>query len=619
MILNEYILALGAIPFLFKGKLKRTLSIAVLSLLSILFGCIAICSITAINIENTPLQSLAISPVGAIFSLLFCLSIVPTLLVEEHRESKDELNLSVFYSGAILLLTSLHGLLQTTIGSGVWGFIFYWELIALSSFMVMAQVFHKRENFHSAILYFVTMHLCLFFILGGFASMGDEASGGTLFGTGDMPLVSWLLLAIGFGLKSAIFPFSFWLPRAYSTASSTGAALMSCTSTNIGIYGLYMATLNVGSIHAASVTLITVGTITALLGIFRIIRTGRLNTLLSFSSVESLGIVVFALGFSFYAREHGQNLISIMALTSALLRLFSHGVAKSLLLSIAGAVCTTAGSDKISELREHCRRRPILSRGFFIGAMSLSSAPIFGSFVGEFLLFFALISGIGVAAISTISLIGVVILALCSTSVAFAMIKAFGIGFLGVQRVMNAQKSTSRTRRAVGYVIFATVLCLGVWTLAYAILNNTQHFFLITSQNIDTLWRTLLNLGLVALLIVGVSTLMWYIRRLLTKKAEVRKTLSWECGYDDSHNSQCSTLPTAESYSNEALNLFSIPIQDKAKESQRKVQQRIAPLRVMRRWTSRLALFHTGQVSHYVAHILWFLALVLILTLFNVL
>ncbi len=617
MILNEYILALGAVPFLFAGKSKRIASLMVLSILSLFYGGISVCLMAGIQTDAIFAQSLTLTPLSAVFSMLFCLGIIPTLLVSEHDNNKPQLNLSVFYSGIVILLVSLHGLLQTSIEGSLFDFIFYWELIALSSFMVMALEFDKRESFHSAIMYFATMHLCLFFILGGFITSGSGT--GTLFATGTMPFISWVLLLVGFSLKSAIFPFSFWLPQAYRAATSIGAALMSCTSTNIGIFGIYMATLNVSDVQSSSITLMTVGAISALLGSLRIVRTGRLSTLLAFSSIESLGLVVFGIGFSFYAREHGQNLISIMAMASALLRLFSHGIGKALLLSIGGAVSSVAGSDNISELRAYCRRRPILSGGFFIGALSLSSAPIFGSFVSEFLLFFALLSGVAVASLSTISLLGVVILALCSTSVAFGMIKAFGIGFLGTETTKTVHQKSSRRRRAIGYTIFATTLCFGVWALAYVLLSNSQQFFLLSSLEMESLWDSLLRVGMIALLVVAISAALWALRYLLTRNATARTAPTWECGYGEPNNSNATTLPCAESFSYEAQNLTALHLKTKAKVSQRKVQRRISPLMIMRRWTSRLALFHTGKVSHYIGHILWFMALILLLTLFEVL
>ncbi len=613
--MNTYLLALAVVPFLVSGRVTRTLSTVIVVALSLLYGTVAFCSITAIDLSGTLLAGLALSPFGALFSMLFCVSITPTLLVGGTHTNSPSLSHKIYYSGALLLLIALHGLLQSTLQSSIWDFIFYWEVVALSSFMVMVYEYSKRSFFHTAVQYFIIMHISLFFLVAGFLQV-PSAPGVSIFGVGAMSLGTWLLFVVGFSIKSALFPFSNWLPRTYIASMNSGAPLMACSSTNIGVFGLFMATKNVADVESAAMILLVAGAISVLLGAFLIVKTGSLGSLLSYSSIESIGMVIVGFALFFYAKSLGHNVIAVMVALSAMLKLFSHGVAKALLLNIGGTVSSIAKSDSISKLRYVSQNQPTLRAGFSIGALSMSSVPLFGSFVSEFLMFFALFKGVGAEGLSIISLIGIIVLSLSSSSVIFGMTKAFGVGFLGGGVLKELPNKILQYSTTIGYAIFILVLTLGIWALAYLLIAYASAFFTLNAEGISSLYMILLKVGTVCLLVVVLTFALWYLRRCLTKKRQRAIDTTWSCGYNG--DSQRSTLPTSESFSGEANELFRLPWHVNSARKER-MAHKVSTTRILRLWTTRLALFQTGKVSHYVMHILLFLTAVLILTIFDVL
>ncbi|MFX8184080.1 proton-conducting transporter membrane subunit, partial [Acinetobacter baumannii] len=54
----------------------------------------------------------------------------------------------------------------------------------------------------------------------------------------DVQMILHVLLLIGFGIKAAIFPLSFWLPDYYPTAPAPVTAVFAGLLTKVGIYAI---------------------------------------------------------------------------------------------------------------------------------------------------------------------------------------------------------------------------------------------------------------------------------------------------------------------------------------------------------------------------------------------
>lgn len=181
-----------------------------------------------------------------------------------------------------------------------------------------------------------------------------------------------LLLLLVFGLKAAFVPLHFWLPRSYSAAIASVAALFAIMS-KIGIYALLrVQTLLLGGdnalhdlltpwLHPISVATILVGAIGAL-------ASTRLIELIAYTVIISIGTLTLALALN-----------SISA-TTALLYYLPH----STLIS-AGMFLLAAQIDRhMTGATTHYRR--IYGVLFLCGAMALIGVPPLSGFIGKLLL-----------------------------------------------------------------------------------------------------------------------------------------------------------------------------------------------------------------------------------------
>lgn len=612
---NIYLIVLSLLPAVVSKSHKQLCATFVIVLLSALYGTVAVCSLISMEVPVEWLGGFAISPVASIFALLFCASTLPVILSEGVRECRSSFHYSIFYGSAIALFVSVFGVLHSlsspfSVGDTIWNVAFNWEVMGISSFSLMLLRAEKREFFHSAILYFVVMHVGFFFILAGLLELGSEE--GFVLGRSTIALKPWLLLFVGFGLKSAVYPLSFWLPHTYRASMGGGAALMAGTSTNIGLFGILMITYSALDVYSTSMILIVLGLLSALLSSFTMIRSATISRVLSMSSVENLGVVLFGFGFSFLARHYGATEVAALIMVASMVKLFVHGVTKSSLLSVAGKLYDAFGSDVISKMGGVIRKMPHSGLLFATGGMSLSGLPLFGSFIAEFFYFVTLIMALSIEGLSIIAIVGILVLALSSASTIFNITKVFTVAFLGTNRAekLGDYIEDLSLTKVLGYLVFVLMLTVGGWALAYLLIDNISYIFSFSEMDIARHWAMFSGVAIVSEALIVLVALLWWLRSRLERRRATTISDTWGCG--NLNEGQRGTEPTAESFSYEAGVVVTLPVKHEATKI---IRKRISPLRIIRRWTSRLALFQTGRTNHYVLHIIWFLALVLILTL----
>lgn len=616
---NIFLLALSLLPMVVGRSYKQLCTTIIIVLLSAVYGTVAICSLLDLSMPVEWMEQFAISPVASIFALLFCASTLPVILSESPKAGRSSFHYSVFYGSAIALFISVFGVLHSfsspySVGDTIWNVAFNWEVMGISSFVLMLLKSEKREFFHSAVLYFVVMHLGFFFILAGLLSLGSQE--GFLLGRSTIDLRGWLLLFVGFGIKSAVYPLSFWLPHTYRASLGGGAALMAGTSTNIGLFGILTITYSAVDLQTTSLVLIVLGLLAALLSSLSMIRSATISRVLSLSSIENLGVVLFGFGFSFMARHVGATEIAALAMVASVVKLFSHGVAKATLLSVAGKLYDGFSSDVTSSLGGALRRMPQGGLLFAAGGMSLSGMPLFGGFIGEFFCFVTLIMALKVEALSIVAIVGILVLALSSASTIFNITKVFTVAFLGTERGDGLSGNIERPSayRLCGYLLFVLMLTVAGWALAYLMIFNISSIFSFNEMDMGRYWEMFSGIAIVSEAVIVLVILLWWFRSRLERRRTTTISDTWGCG--NLNEGQRGTEPTAESFSYEAGVVVTLPVEKRARKI---IKKRISPLRIIRRWTSRLALFQTGRTNHYVLHIIWFLALVLILTLCDVL
>jgi hydrogenase-4 component B len=383
--------------------------------------------------------------------------------------------LGAFYNALLLATTLLFA------ADNIWVFLIAWELTALTAFCLVVFEHEKPETRQAGVLFFIMSHIDAGCIIAGFFLL-FQASGDFSFsslhniGAAMSPghrNAAFVLFLLGFGIKSGIIPLHIWLPVAHPVAPSNVSALMSGVLIKLGVYGLARVCFDFLGPPALwwGVTILTVGTVSAVLGVLYALMEHDLKRLLAYHSIENIGIILMGLGASLIFLRTGHALLASLSLIAGMYHTINHASFKGLLFLGAGAVVQSTHTRNMEEMGGLIKRMPQTAFFFLMGAVAISALPPLNGFVSEWLTYQSLLQGFDV----TESLWRLVfplsgaMLALTGALAAACFVKAFGITFLAQPRsdhARDAVEAAPSMRVGMGILTVACVL-LGLFPTAF--------------------------------------------------------------------------------------------------------------------------------------------------------
>ena len=450
----------------------------------------------------------------------------------------------------------LAGMDLVVMADDAFGFLFSWEFMSLASWALVMAHHREPENRRAGFIYlamasFGTLSLLLAFGLlagpnGGYAFDAMRQAG-------HAPWVAGLalcLVLVGAGSKAGLVPLHVWLPLAHSAAPSHVSALMSGVMTKVAVYAFIRVAFDLvgGFPWWAGMVVLTLGGITAVLGVLEALMQDDVKRLLAYSTIENIGIVFVGLGLSLAFRENGMEMPAALAMTAALFHVLNHSFFKSLLFFGAGAIDMATGSRDLNRLGGLIHRMPVTSFLFLTGCMAISALPPLNGFVSEWLTFQAILQspdlpewGLKVLVPATGGL-----LALAAALAAATFVKAFGIAFLGRPRSEAAAQAREVDRFSIAAMAILATLCLAAGLLPGLVIDVLQPVTTATtSASLNPQgalpWLTIVPIaqsgssynGLLVFLFITLSTLATVsaIHRFASDK--VRRAPAWDCGFPD--------------------------------------------------------------------------------------
>lgn len=464
--------------------------------------------------------------------------------------------LGAFYN-ALLLATTL-----VFIASNAFFFLIAWELMALTAYCLVSFEHEKSETRNAGVLYFIMSHIgtgCLilgfliFFQAAGGTSPGDysfdrfRAIRDTL-SSGQRDAM-FLLFLFGFGVKAGIVPLHVWLPVAHPVAPSNISALLSGVLIKAGIYGLTRVFFDFLGTPPNwwGVTVLTIGTVSALLGVLYALMEHDLKRLLAYHSIENIGIILMGLGAALMFLHTNHPVLATLALIAALYHTINHAIFKALLFLGAGAVLHSTHTRNMEEMGGLIKRMPKTAFFFLIGAVAISALPPLNGFISEWLTYQSLLQGFG----TTTSLVRIMfplagaMLALTGALAAACFVKAFGITFLAQPRSEEARHAHEVSNSMLTGMGLLTAACvfLGLFPTTFLRVLDPVTFQL-TSQRLSEslslsnglvlgssqqLGGTVSTLGIVltGLCLLPIPLVLWFF---FARRARTRIGPTWDCG-----------------------------------------------------------------------------------------
>ena len=444
-------------------------------------------------------------------------------------------------------------------------FLFCWELMSLISYFLVVSDHRDPKVRQAGFIYIVMTHIGTVFIILAFLllfretgsfSFAQAAELGPKLAPG-LKTVIFLLVTLGFGTKAGIVPLHIWLPKAHPAAPSNVSALMSGIMLKTAIYGFVRVVVQIlgGGPVWWGVLILTIGAVSALLGVMYALMEHDIKKLLAYHSVENIGIILMGIGVALIFMGYGLPQAAVVALAAGLFHVFNHAVFKGLLFLGAGAVHFATGTRDIEKMGGLLRRMPWTGFFFLIGSISISALPPFNGFVSEWLTFQSLLmlgSGPGGTALKISGPVFAASLALTGALAAACFVKAFGIQFLAQPRSVNAEraKEVPVSMRAGMGILALLSFVVGVFPVTIIKLLSPVTAALLGVESVPTLggYRWLnLNLGagavsgaigttLSPLLVLGLLAIaigvVYIIVKRVARGGKVRVEETWNCGME---------------------------------------------------------------------------------------
>ncbi|GAB6141864.1 NADH-quinone oxidoreductase subunit M [Methylosoma difficile] len=185
----------------------------------------------------------------------------------------------------------------------------------------------------------------------------------------------FLLLLLGFAVKIPLAPFHTWLPSAAMEAPSFLAALL--MGLKLGVYGIIRFAMPLAPSAAVEYSWLLgiFGAITLIYAALIALRQTNLRSLLAYSSISHVGLVVV-----------GVSSLNMQGLQGALLQLLNFSVLAASLMLIAGFLHHRLGSTEQVHLGGLAKVMPKLTCCYFLLAVASIGMPGTSGFPAELLM-----------------------------------------------------------------------------------------------------------------------------------------------------------------------------------------------------------------------------------------
>src|SRR6187401_3135694 len=199
-------------------------------------------------------------------------------------------------------------------------------------------------------------------------------------GNFDPPLlnVAFVFLFLGYGTKVGLAPLHAWLPDAHAEGPTPISAVLSGLLLNVALYALLrfkmLLALNPAAIAPGPLMAI-MGLISCVFAAFMLYRRRDIKRMFAYSSIEHMGIIVFAFGMG-----------GPLANFAGLLHMTMHSLTKSAIFFAVGHIAQVKGTQKIADMGGLTVTNPVLGWGLVLGVVAIAGCPPLGIFMSEFLI-----------------------------------------------------------------------------------------------------------------------------------------------------------------------------------------------------------------------------------------
>ncbi len=279
-----------------------------------------------------------------------------------------------YYAYMSLFATSMLGLI---LADNLLMLFVFWELVGLSSYLLIGFWFHKPSAAAAAKKAFIVTRIGDLGLLAALLLIGTRAATFQIDTIHDLVIAGAItgttLTLFGLGIfagavgKSAQFPLHVWLPDAMEGPTPVSALIHAATMVVAGVYLVARFFPIFEASPDAREVVAWVGAITVAIGALIALVQTDLKRVLAYSTISQLGYMMLALGVFGYG--------------AAVFHLFTHAFFKALLFLGSGSVNHATNTFDMRKMGGLRHTMPITFITFLIGSLSLAGIfPLAGFF-----------------------------------------------------------------------------------------------------------------------------------------------------------------------------------------------------------------------------------------------
>ncbi|MSU56658.1 MAG: NADH-quinone oxidoreductase subunit L [Pedosphaera sp.] len=312
----------------------------------------------------------------SLMMLLIVTGVGSAIHIYSYGYMREDPGFSRFFACMSLFTFSMLGIV---LSNNFLQMFIFWELVGVSSYLLIGFWFEKPSAADAAKKAFITNRLGDFGFMLGILTI-FAIVGSLNFGTiqellkvnpalfGASATLAGLLIFCGAMGKSAQFPLHVWLPDAMEGPTPVSALIHAATMVAAGVYMLCRAFFIFSP--DALTAIAWIGGFTALLAALIAVQQNDIKRILAYSTLSQLGYMVMAVGLT--------------GPTPAMFHLTTHAFFKALLFLGAGSVIHAMHHEqdiwKMGALR---KKMPVTFWTFLVGTLALCGVPPFSGFYSK--------------------------------------------------------------------------------------------------------------------------------------------------------------------------------------------------------------------------------------------
>ena len=400
--------------------------------------------------------------------LISAVCLVAAIYSRKYISSEvEEGKTATYYSLFLVFSASTLGFCAT---GDIFNMFVFFELTAVTSYALVA-IPGSSKAIKAAVKYLlmgvpasilVLLAVSLLYSVTGTLNMADLAEKIASSGYTQVIIVAYVIFAVGFAVKAALFPLHTWLPDAHSMAPSPVSALLSGLFVKMGIFGMirlahsvYPAYLS-SDLSVINSLLTWVAAAAVIYGSIMAIKQKDFKMMIAYSTVAHVGCILIGLG-----------LTDVRALMGSMYHIMAHSLAKACFFLCAGSIIYQSGYRMVEDLKGASTKMPLTCAAFALASLSIVGIPPTAGFISKWYLVWGSLNA-GNVLVGVVILLGSVMAAVYCFRVVYYMF--FLPPSKGAWQEVSGEAPVSMV--CTSWVLAAATLVLGI--LAIWILPTLQ-------------------------------------------------------------------------------------------------------------------------------------------------